>query len=189
VDETSDEDLMTSVLAGNRAGLAVLVGRHHALLLGYLYRLVGGDRSLAEDLVQETFLRLLRQTTYQSHRPFKPWLYAIATNLSRDHFKSAAFRQSVAGRNDEETLLRLRDPGASPEMRMLAAEQSTEVRLALAQLREEHRLVVVLRFYQGFSLREIAETLRIPVGTVKSRLSMSVHRLRSMLTPKSEGAQ
>lgn len=178
---------MAAVLAGNQSALAVLVGRHHAPLLSYLYRLVGGDRPLAEDLVQETLLRVLRQRTYQANRPFKPWLYTIATNLSRDHFKSAAVRQSQGGPNDEEALLRLRDPGASPEMRTLAAEQSSEVRLALAHLREEYRLVILLRFYQGFTMREIAETLRIPVGTVKSRLSMGVHRLRSMLTPQERG--
>lgn len=179
---------MAAVLAGNRAALAVLVGRHHAPLLGYLYRLVGGDRPLAEDLVQETLLRLLRQRTYQSNRPFKPWLYTIATNLSRDHFKSAAVRQSLRRRDDNDALLQVRDPAASPEVRALAAEQSGEVRLALAQLREEYRVVILLRFYQGFTLQEIAETLHIPVGTVKSRLSVAVRRLRAMVAPQQGGA-
>ena len=86
----SDEQLLTAVMAGDQVALAALAARHHAPLLGYLYRLAGGDVQLAEDLVQETLLHVLRQRTYQSHRPFKPWLYAIATNLTRDYFKSAA---------------------------------------------------------------------------------------------------
>jgi RNA polymerase sigma-70 factor (ECF subfamily) len=67
------------------------------------------------------------------------------------------------------------------------AEQGSEVRAALAQLREEYRIVLLLRFYQGFSLQEIAETLNIPLGTVKSRLSVGVHRLRSVLAPVQKG--
>ena len=185
--ERSDEQLMAAVMAGDQVALAALVTRHHAPLLGYLYRLVGGDRQLSEDLVQETLLHVLRQRTYQAARPFKPWLYTIATNLARDYFKSAAVRKSWREGDEEEALLHLYDSEASPEERALAAEQGSEVRAALAQLREEYRVVVVLRFYQGFSLQEIAETLHIPLGTVKSRLSVGVQRLRNMLAPVQKG--
>jgi DNA-directed RNA polymerase specialized sigma24 family protein len=137
--ERSDEQLMTAVQAGDQVAFAALVTRHHDPLLGYLYRLVGSDRPLAEDLVQETLL------------------------------------------------LHLEDREPSPEERALAAEQGCEVREALAQLRGEYRVVLLLRFYQGFSLQEIAETLHIPLGTVKSRLSVGVHRLRSVLTPVPKG--
>ena len=185
--ERSDEQLMTAVMAGDQVALAALVTRHHAPLLGYLYRLVGGDRPLAEDLVQETLLHVLRQHTYQAARPFKPWLYATATNLARDYFKSAAVRQRWRGGDEEEALLQLDDSAAGPEEHALAAEQGSEVRAALAQLSEEYRVVLLLRFYQGFSLQEIAETLHIPLGTVKSRLSVGVHRLRSVLDPVQKG--
>lgn len=185
--ERSDEQLMTAVMAGDQVALAALVTRHHAPLLGYLYRLVGGDQQLAEDLVQETLLHVLKQHTYHDDRPFKPWLYAIATNLARDYFKSAAVRKSGREGDEEKVLLHLYDSTPGPEERALAAERGSEVRAALVQLREEYRVVVVLRFYQGFSLQEIAETLHIPLGTVKSRLSVGVHRLRSMLTPVQKG--
>lgn len=178
---------MDAVMAGDQTALAALVTRHHGPLLGYLYRLVGGDRPLAEDLVQDTLLQLLRQRTYQAGRPFKPWLYAIATNLARDHFKSAAVRRRGC-MGDEEQALPLRDDRApGVEACVLAAEQGGEVRAALAQLGEEYRVVLVLRFYQGFSLQDIAETLHIPLGTVKSRLSVGVHRLRAVLVPVAKG--
>lgn len=184
--ERNDEDLMASVLEGDHAALGVLVGRHHGPLFGYLYRLVAGDRPLAEDLVQETLLRLLRRRTYQRGRPFKPWLYTIATNLARDHFKSAASRQGMRAPT-EEALRELQDPDASPEEHAVAAEQKDEVRVAVAQLSEEYRIVVLLRFYQGFKLQEIAETLQIPVGTVKSRLSVGLDRLRSTVARSQTG--
>lgn len=185
--ERSDEQLMAAVMVGDQMALAVLVTRHHAPLLGYLYRLVGGNRQLSEDLVQETLLHVLQQRTYQAARPFKPWLYMIATNLARDHFKSAAVRQSWQGDDQEEALLHLYDNTPGPEEYALAAEQGSEVRAALAQLREEYRIVILLRFYQGFSLQEIAETLHIPLGTVKSRLSVGTHRLRTVLAPVQKG--
>ena len=185
--ERSDELLIAAVMAGDQMAFATLVTRHHAPLLGYLYHLIGEDRPLAEDLVQETLLRVLRQRTYPVDRPFKPWLYTIATNLARDHFKSAAVRQRWRSGDEEETLLNLYDSAPGPEERALAAEQGSEVRAALAQLREEYRVVLLLRFYQGFSLQEIAETLQIPLGTVKSRLSVGVHRLRTVLAPVQKG--
>src|SRR5215510_8147671 len=103
--ERSDEQVMAAAVAGDQMAFATLVTRHHAPLLGYLYRLTGGDRPLAEDLVQETFLRVLRQRTCQAGHPFKPWLYAIATNLARDHFKSAAVSQRWQGIDTDEALL------------------------------------------------------------------------------------
>ena len=185
--EKSDEQLMTAVMVGDQVAFAALVTRHHGPLLGYLYRLTGGDRQLTEDLVQETLLHVLRQRTYQADRPFKPWLYRIATNLARDYFKSASVRQRWREGDKEEALLYLYDSAPGPEERALVAEQGSEVRAALAQLGEEYRIVVALRFYQGFSLQEIAETLQIPLGTVKSRLSVGVHRLRAILTPVQKG--
>lgn len=177
---------MAAVMAGDQKAFAALVMRYHALLLGYLYRLTGGDRPLAEDLVQETLLHVL-QRTCPPDRPFKPWLYTIATNLARDHFKSDEVRQRWREDDPEEVLLHLSDHTPGPEERALAAEQGNEVQAALAELSEEYRIVIVLRFYHGFSLPEIAETLRIPLGTVKSRLSVGVHRLRTVLASVLEG--
>lgn len=178
---------MEAVLNGDRLALTELVNRHHAPLLGYLYRHVGGDRPLAEDMVQEAFLRVLRQPTYHSGRPFKPWIYTIATNLVRDHFKAATVRLGLQRLDPQDVLLNLKDHAALPDEQVLDAETIGEVRAAISRLGEEHRAVVLLRFYQGFSLREISEIVQIPVGTVKSRLSTGVHRLRSMLAAEERG--
>jgi RNA polymerase sigma-70 factor (ECF subfamily) len=183
----SDEKLMVAAMAGDQVALAALVTRYHAPLFGYLYRLVNGDRQLAEDLVQETLLHVLQERRYLPDRPFKPWLYTIATNLTRDYFKSAVVRHRGHTGDEEQALRYLTDRAPGPEERALAAEQGSEVQEAFTELSEEYRVVVLLRFYQGFSLQEIADTLKIPLGTVKSRLSVGVHRLRSVLAPVREG--
>ncbi|HVO41751.1 MAG TPA: RNA polymerase sigma factor [Aggregatilineales bacterium] len=80
----TDEQLASHIKKGDGSALAALVERHHGLLLGYLYRMTDGNRALAEDLVQEAFIHVLKGIAgYTYPRPFKPWLYAIATNLAR----------------------------------------------------------------------------------------------------------
>lgn len=168
---------MTAVQAGDRPALGRLVERHHRPLIGYLYRLSGGDRPLAEDLAQETFVRLLRGSCYQVGRPFKPWLYAIATNLARDHFKAAYTRHTVAPVETADPV----DAAPGPEEVALAAEQGGEVAVALRRLGPEYRAALLLRFYGDLSLQEIAIALDVPLGTVKSRLSVGCRRLRVLL--------
>lgn len=178
----SDERLMSRVLAGEQSALAVLVERHHSPLIGYLYRMVDGDRALAEDLTQETFIRLITSKSYVSTRPFKPWLYAIATNLARDHFKAAATRYSAGDRamlGSTPTM----DEAHGPEEIALRLEKGVEVANAIALLAPEYRSTLLLRFYGEMSLQEIALSLDVPLGTVKSRLSVGCCRLRDLLAP------
>ncbi len=173
----TDAQLARRVQRGHTSALAPLVERHHSPLLGFLYRLTGGDRPLAEDLTQETFLRALRSIQqYQTSRPFKPWLYAIAVNVARDHFKRAETRRAVTLTDDE--LLALPDP--------IDLEETIEVdgpRLAsaISALPVQQREAIILRYYQDLSLAEMASVLSIPIGTVKSRLSLGLRQLRLWL--------
>lgn len=169
---------MASVKGGDLNALSLLVERHYNPLLGYLYRLTNCNRPLSEDLAQETFARLLRQHSYRQERPFKPWLYAIATNLARDYFRSGPGRISSTG---VEILPEIIDGAPGPEELTLTREKGKVVAEAISRLGEEYRAALLLRFYNGLSLEEIAETLSIPLGTVKSRLSVGTHRLRDLL--------
>ncbi len=174
----TDEDLAYGIQQGRRNDLAELVERHHSPLIGYLYRLSGGDRLLAEDLAQEVFLRVLRSISQYRHpHPFKPWLYQIATNLARDHFKRAESRYVVAMPDDASSF----PADSQPEDAFLLSAEGQSVAQAIRLLPLHQREVVVLRYYQELSLAEIAGALAIPVGTVKSRLSLGIQRLRAML--------
>jgi RNA polymerase sigma-70 factor, ECF subfamily len=175
--DQSDEQLARRVQRGDTSDLALLVQRHHSPLLGFLYRLTGGDRSLAEDLTQEAFLRALRSIRqYHPTRRFKPWLYAIAVNVARDHFKRADTRYAAVLTDDEFTAL------ADPiELDESIVDDTQRVAVAIRALPVHQREVIILRYYQNLSLAEIAEALTIPIGTVKSRLSLGLRQLRLWL--------
>lgn len=178
----TDEELALEIKQGQVSGLSALVERHHKPLIGYLFRMTGGDRPLAEDLAQETFLRSVRAIQqYQYPRPFKPWLYRIATNLARDHYRSANTRYA-AGPSDEETV----SEGPLLEDDALEQDELRQVVTALHALPDHQREIVVLRYYQELSLNEISETLAVPLGTVKSRLSVGLRRLRDLMEKEME---
>ena len=179
MERLGDEHLLAAVLAGEMAALTQLVERYQRPLTGYLERLLGGDWPLAQDLAQETFLRILRQRDCRGQRPFKPWLYAIATNLARDHFKSAASRRVAP--LDPLLAESLVAGESGPEELALEHERGRAIMAALAALSEEYRVTVLLRFYSDLSLREIAGSLDIPIGTVKSRLTVGLRRLRAIV--------
>jgi RNA polymerase sigma-70 factor (ECF subfamily) len=183
----TDEQLIARVLAGERSALAPLVERHHQPLFGYLYRLTHGQRHLAEDLVQDTFIRVLQQSSFQTGRPFKPWLYAIATNLAYDHFRRAATRPSMS--LADPMYAELSDAKPGPEERVQATSDNQAVVAAIRQLASEYQTALLLRFYCGLCLQEIAEVLGVPIGTVKSRLSVGTRRLRDLLVGLREGIE
>ena len=177
----SDEALALELQQGRQTALTALVERHYEPLLGYLYRMMSGDRALAEDLVQETFLRALSGIAqYQHPRPFKPWLYAIATNLARNHYKSADTRYTLAA--DEDGVVS--GEWDAPEEALLAEDEVQTVIAALASLPDDQREVIVLYYYQSLEGAAIAAALGIPLGTVRSRLAAGVRRLRRWMEEK-----
>ncbi len=179
----TEEELALKVQRGDRQALAALVKHHHSPLIGFFYRMTDGDRTLAEDLAQETFMRLMRAIhSYAYPRPFKPWLYAIATNLARDHYKRAATRYQI----DTEPDQLHQYPAEPPEEMLTAADDARQVAEVLTTLPDHQREVVILRYYQELSLAEIATALNIPVGTVKSRLSLGLRRLKTVLEREAE---
>jgi RNA polymerase sigma-70 factor, ECF subfamily len=176
----TEEDLALNLQRGDLSALSILVEKHHSPLLGFLYRMTCGDRTLAEDLVQESFLRVIRSIAhYQYPRPFKPWLYAIATNIARDHYKRADSRHTIDMPDDAEQMTP--EHTDLPEDALLSHDEEHRVAAAISDLPGHQREAVILRYYQELSLAEIADALNIPVGTVKSRLSLGLRRLKTLL--------
>ena len=173
----ADEQLFREWQQGSDGSLEALIRRHHAPLLGHLMRLVG-DAHAAEDLTQETLIKLVRQRdAYQYPRPFLPWLYTIARNLARNHCRRP-YRQREVQR------IILPDPvdtGPSPLEWLERWERREGLLHAVGALGFEQREVLSLRFGQDMSVEETAALVGVPPGTVKSRTHTALRRLREEL--------
>ena len=179
----SDEELMAAVQRGDDDAFAVLVRRYEAPLFAYLHRL-SGQAADAEDLFQETFLRVYRKARrYDPKKPFRPWVYRIATNAFRDRWRRTRWRGEVAldapGAGREASL---RDaPGNRPDAQAHAADVAGALRRAVDELPPKLRAVFVMARYEELPYEEIAASLGIPVGTVKSRMHKAVNTLSKRL--------
>ncbi len=165
----SDEELMAALARGDEGALGRLMERHGALLHGLLVRLLG-DGAAAEDLFQETWIRIVRAAPrFDPRRRFRPWAVRIATNLARDEHRRRRLRLGGGHRPAEEE----RAPeGGDPA-------EAGELRERLRALPPHLREPLVLRYFGGLDEGEIAAALDIPRGTVKSRLHHAVKRLRA----------
>jgi RNA polymerase sigma factor (sigma-70 family) len=134
----------------------------------------------AADAVQEGFMKAYAALSrFREDAPFRPWLLRIVANEARNRRRSAERRSGLALRASA------RDPGeavaASPESEVLAAEAREQLHAALRRLRDEDREVIGARYFLGLSEAETAESLGLPAGTVKSRTSRALARLRESL--------
>ena len=167
-----DRDLMVRARDGQRDAFVLLVHRHQAPLLNFFRRM--GVYTDAEDMVQETFLRLFAaRERYRPTAKFTTFLYTIARRVRADRLRKsmrapayvAATESAAASEGDESD----------------RAADRLDVQRALDGLSEKLRAVVVLSAYQGLRYAEIAAILGIPEGTVKSRMSLAMGQLREIL--------
>lgn len=170
--ETGDRELMLAVRAGEFAALDQLFVRHHARLYGFLARL-SGDPQVAEDLVQEVFLRLLRfRERYDGRGEFLSWLYQIARNLAADHH--AKHRPNESLQEDAP----YPDEGIAPLDRLTEVEEHERLARTLATLPFHHREVLLLRTVSELSHRDLALALGCSESAARVRLHRAIAALR-----------
>jgi RNA polymerase sigma factor (sigma-70 family) len=174
VKETSDSELMRQVRGGRTAALATLFERHHARLYRYCLRMTG-NRSAAEDLVQETFMKMLKyKATFKDDSELVPWMFGIGRNACLAHFRRTANGHVLTDDLDEATTPS--EPFETPEH----DQESELVHRALQRLPLERREVLVLSRFEFKSYEEIAQALDCSVGAVKVRVHRAMKQLREI---------
>jgi RNA polymerase sigma-70 factor (ECF subfamily) len=186
-DAPTDEALMARVQDGDAVAFGLLARRYERPLFNYMRRMIG-SASDAEDLFQETFLRVHRHADrFRAGAPFKPWVYRIATNLCKDHLKYMSRRRhrSLDAPVSDENATSFGDTMASADARPdeEARGDELEERLAVAvkALPDKQRAVFLMARYDGMPYQDIATALGIPVGTVKSRMNKATNTLLEQL--------
>ena len=164
-----DVELVARVNRGDEAAFAALYHRHKDWVVGLAYRWTG-DREVALDVLQETFLYFVKKfPAFRLTAKLQTFLYPAVRNLSFAARRKAGLYHSV----EPDAPVMLEEPAPAP-----AGGEEEQIRAALAPLPETHREVLWLRYVDGLELAEIAAAMEIPLGTVKSRLHNALDTLR-----------
>jgi RNA polymerase sigma-70 factor (ECF subfamily) len=186
--DTPDLDLIARARQGDLPAFNVLVERYQTSVFNLCLRMLGAPAP-AEDAAQEAFISAYRSLGRFRGGSFRAWLFRIAANACYDELRRRKARPatSLDWRNTEdERPIEPPDTAPSMEERAATAELRRALEDALAQLPHEQRLAIVLCDVQGFDYAEIAETMRVSLGTVKSRISRARSRLRTIILEQRE---
>jgi RNA polymerase sigma-70 factor (ECF subfamily) len=185
--ERTDEELLAAFQQGDAGAFELLLRRHRAPLFTFLVRMLG-DRERAEDLAQETFLRIVKGAAAWEHRArFQTWLYTIARNLCvdqsrRDRFRRTGSLDETMGEDDGRTVGDgVASDGVSPDRGAESARLRPLLERALLSLPAEQREVFILREQAGLPFKEIAELAGVNENTIKSRMRYALEGLRRAL--------
>lgn len=181
--DLADEELIPLSKEGDEEAFGEFVRRHTATVHRWMARAVGEQE--ADDLTQEVFLKAYRGLSrFRGEAPPRAWLASIADNAVKNRYRARGrFRRIFAGAGETTEASGPVERGRTPEEDARAAESGRYVAEALKLLPAEFRMPVVLRDLEEWSYEEISTSLKLPVGTVKSRISRGRGQLRSLLAP------
>ena len=190
-----DADVVALAQHGREPAYRELIRRYERPVFSLVYRMVR-DRELAEDLTQDTFVKVLSHIDkYRAEFKFSSWLFKIANNVAIDHLRRRQLDTvSMEGSPHatttdlaEATSFELATQAESPLQELEARELGSEIERAIARLRPEYRACILLRHVEDKSYEEIAATLDLPLGTVKTYIHRARHELRKLLEHVREG--
>ena len=179
----SDEDLIERFQRGDLYAFDLIVKRYKDQLLNFVFRFVGNQEE-AEDIVQETFLRVYRKRhAYKRVAKFSTWIYTIAGNLARTELRRRKRRRlfSVSDMGFEDKDFEISDEAYNPEDRAHGILQEEIIQHEIENLSPKFREVILLRDVQELSYEEISKIVKVPIGTVKSRVNRGRLKLQSKL--------
>ena len=187
--ELGDNDVVQASLEGDARAFGELVSRYDQRLLNFVYRTIG-DRERAQDLVQETFVRVYRHLQrFDQTKKFSTWIYTIASNLAKNELRNRSrnplvlFQTIKKNWDADHRPLEWEDTQYKPDDLFRKRHLREKVEEAVKQLPEHHRIVFVLRELEGKTYEEIADITGCNLGTVKSRLNRARNNFATIIAP------
>ncbi len=187
--QLEDKELAALAARGREMAFRELLARYERPVFSLVYRMVR-DRTLAEDLAQEAFIRAFNAIgTYKPRFKFSSWIFKIANNHTIDHLRkrrldTVSMEGSPHARSPEEeahTRLIVESREEAPDRYVESRELGGQIEEAIGRLRPEYKTAVLLRHVEGYTYEEIAEIMDLPLGTVKTYLHRARGELRSLL--------
>lgn len=182
----TDQQLVQFYMEGNAEALSALVMRHKNKLYTSIYLLVK-DKYLAEDLFQDTFIKIidtLKMGKYTDEGKFLPWAMRIAHNLCVDHFRKVKRTPVIKTSDDRDIFDTINFSEINPEQAIMKRESNNTVRKMLELLPEDQREVIIMRHYAELSFKEIATLTNCSINTALGRMRYGLMNLRKMITEK-----
>jgi RNA polymerase sigma-70 factor (ECF subfamily) len=180
-----DRELISACLEGRTECFAELVRRYQDRLYNAVFRMLGSAED-AQDVVQEAFVNAYQALgSFKGEARFFTWLYRIAMNQAISWKRKRRVTARLELRHEENSQPLDQSVGSQPAEALERAEEEEQLQRALARLSMEHRVVLVLKEIEGLKYEEIAEALRVPIGTVRSRLHRARVELREVLDRQS----
>lgn len=178
----SDEKLVELYTMGNECALEELIGRYQQKVFAYILMVVH-DKELAEDLFQDTFIKVintLKLGSYREEGKFNQWLMRITRNLVIDHFRRCQKMTYVDNNENGDIFDNFSEPAMSIEQTMITKQIHESLRELITLLPEEQKEVLDLRIYKELSFKEIAEKTNVSINTALGRMRYAIINLRKM---------
>ena len=184
-----DADVVALAQQGRESAYRELVRRYERPVFSLIYRMVR-DRETAEDLAQDTFIKVLNNVErYRPEFKFSSWLFKIANNVAIDHLRRRQLdtistdgsRHATTASEVEATSFEVVETGQNALEQLTSRELGIAIERAVGQLRPQYRSCILLRHVEGRSYEEIAQMLDLPLGTVKTYIHRARHELRREL--------
>ena len=181
-----DELLISSYIQGSENSLNTLINRHKSKIISFIISKVK-DRALAEDIFQETFLKVintLKKGNYNEEGKFVPWVMRIAYNLSIDYFRKIKKTKFVRSHNEFDIFNVIKDSSMSKEDEMIKSRIMSDVRSLIKYLPSKQKEVLKMRYYSNMSYNEIADNCNISINTALGRMRYALINLRKIIKKK-----
>jgi RNA polymerase sigma-70 factor (ECF subfamily) len=179
----NDQELIGRYIKGHEGSLEVLINRHKSKIFTHIVLIVR-DRALAEDIFQDTFIkviRTLRAGKYREEGKFLPWVMRIAHNLAVDHFRKSNRMPTTSGGDDFDIFDVISDTQASIEDVVVEDEIHTDLRGLVEELPDKQKEVLIMRHYCDMSFKDIAEETNVSINTALGRMRYALINLRALI--------
>ena len=184
--QINDSILVKSYIDGDEKALETLINRHNQRITSFIYSKVL-DRDVAEDIFQDTFIKVIRtlkRGSYSEEGKFLPWVMRIAHNLIIDHFRKNKRMPKFEGSDDFNIFSIIKDDKLNVEKQLIKDQIENDLSLLIEELPEDQKEVLIMRIYKDMSFKEISENTGVSINTALGRMRYALINLRKIVDRK-----
>ncbi|MBT8184142.1 MAG: sigma-70 family RNA polymerase sigma factor [Eudoraea sp.] len=181
--QIDDSILVRDYMSGDERALEILIGKHNQRLSSFIYSKVL-DRTITEDIFQDTFIKViktLKRGSYSEEGKFLPWVMRIAHNLIIDHFRKTRRMPKFEGSDDFNIFSVIGDDRLNAEKQLIKDQIDSDLSVLIEELPEDQKEVLIMRIYKDMSFKEISENTNVSINTALGRKRYALINLRKII--------